>query len=159
MIKFWNKNKKEAQETLKELSDSFSAVKARVEITPKVQSEYIAYHNKVDTNAYSEEYMLVESEKLWDDHIVENDKKRILFILGHIGTLSCVKVIEEFIQKSKDELKQWAILSFEEGWMFLENEAMGTNKGRIFSGAGGDGNKLHYYFSVRAKNKKSFSEE
>ena len=79
--------------------------------------------------------------------------------MGHIGTLPCVKIIEEFLKKAEGGLKQWAILAFEEGWMFLENEEMGINKGRVFSGAGGEGEKMRYYFSIRSKNKGSFNDE
>src|SRR4030043_708669 len=97
---FWNKNKEEAREMMRELSDSFLVVKSEVEITPQVQSEYIAYHDKIDIEAYSEKYIIEESEKLSSEYIPENDKKRILFILGHIGTLPCVTIIEEFIKKA-----------------------------------------------------------
>lgn len=156
---FCKKDKKEAREITRELSDNFSAVKSEVEITPKVQSEYISYHDKIDVKVYSEEYMIEEGKKLLKEDTSENDKKRMIFILGHIGTLPCVKIIEEFIKKAKGELEQWAVLAFEEGWMFLESEEMGTNKGRIFSGAGGDGERMRYYFSVRSKNKEPFNEE
>lgn len=156
---FWKNNKKETQEMMQELSDKFSAVKSEVEITLEVQSEYIDYHNKIDIDAYSEAYVIDESEKLFKDGTVESEKKRILFLLGHIATLPCVRIIEEFINKAEGELKQWAVLAFDEGWMFLENEAMGTNTGRIWSGAGGDGDNMRYFFSIRSKSKEPFSDE
>lgn len=156
---FWNKKKEEAREIIRELSQTFSAVKSETEITPKVQSEYIAYHDKVDADAYSEKYVLAESEKLSNENAPENEKKRILFLLGHIGTLPCVKILEEFVKKAEGEIKQWAALTLEEGWMFLESEEMGTNKGRIFSGAGGENDKMRYYFSIRSRNKEPFNKE
>ena len=155
---FRDKQKEEAEEAMREMSDSFSAVRSEVEITPEVQSKYIAYHDKVDVNAYSEEYVMKESEKLSKENTPENDKKRIIFLLGHIATLSGVRIIEEFLKKAEGELKQWAVLAFEEGWMFLESEIMGTNNGRIFSGAGGNGDRMRYYFSIRSKNKKPFDD-
>jgi len=145
-----NENK-EIDQIFGDFSEKLSAVKSETEISPDLQAEYISYHDKIDLNQYEEDDVIRDSAKLFEENVPGDEKKRILFILAHIGTLPGVRIIEEYTNKASGEMKVWSVLSFEEAWMFLENEAMVTNQTKIFSGTGGDGERLRYYFIISSK--------
>lgn len=149
------KNKtKESEQLFGDISDKLSTAKTEVEITPELQAEYITYHDKINSDRYEEDDTIKKSRKLFKEDIDDKNKKEILFILAHIGTLPCVRIIEKYLDKASGEMKAWAVLAFEEAWMFLENEAMGTNQSKILSGSGGDGERLRYYFSAFSSGKR-----
>lgn len=140
-----------------DISDKLSTVKSETEISLEIQAEYISYHKKIDLEKYEENKMIKESSKLFKENISDEDKKKILFILAHIGTLPCVRAIEEYMNKASSDMKAWAVLAFEEGWMFLESEAMGTAQTKIFGGAGRDEKGIRYYFVISSKD--NFTDE
>lgn len=79
------------------------------------------------------------------------EKKLIILLLAHTGTVACYRILEEYGQGVGEPLLQkWVLLALQECRMFLESELLDETHGFILSGLGGSGNKLRYFFAVVA---------
>jgi hypothetical protein len=85
------------------------------------------------------------------------DKKEALVILAHDGTVESYRVIEKYLKTAEPELSDWGILALEECRVFLEGSLVDRSVGMIMTGLGGEGNRLRYFFVIRAEEGVTFA--
>ncbi|MBU2213846.1 hypothetical protein KKC44_05730 [Patescibacteria group bacterium] len=92
---------------------------------------YINYHNTITPKEYSEEYHVKafkESKQLFRRMTSIDQKRKILFLLAHMGTLEAMTTLEKYLLTPDESLRNWAILCTEECKMFLEQAELGEKR-------------------------------
>jgi hypothetical protein len=85
-------------------------------------------------------------------------KKKYLIELARIGTVESHQILEKYITLPDKELKEWAMLAFQENKMLLESSLLDENQILISTGLGGKGLKLRYFTVLQTVSGKDFSE-
>jgi hypothetical protein len=123
------------------------ASKSKNIIPLKVQKEYVQYHKMVDNHELSETILLNESRKLFlkKDGLEKN--KKLLYLLAHNGSLKTYRILQRYRKKTDKPLKAWVEMCLQECAGNLKAELLDQKEiFMIINGAGGDGQRLRYYF-------------
>jgi hypothetical protein len=72
-------------------------------------------------------------------------KKEILASLASIDQVICYRILETFLSRAPDSLKDWTLLALNESRMLLESRIMQENQVFISTGLGGKEDKLRYF--------------
>lgn len=127
-------------------------------IPPDVHSEYIACHEKFDIGRI--EWAKENRDKLLKKKTPIEEKKEILFALGHGKDLKALYGIQKYLKNPDAELEAWASLA----WQECQNNVLGKGLEQllgvepdplVMTGLGGEGNRLRYCFAIRSKEKLS----
>ena len=148
-----SENSVDITEMFSELPEKISVIKSKHPILMEQQMEYMNFHSQVDTENLSEKDLLKESKKLFDKKVSLPKKKIILFQLAHLGTLASYQTLGKYLERTEKEktekdLISWTILCSEECRMFLESDLLEEDRALLMSGAGGDGEKMRFYFII-----------
>lgn len=127
-------------------------------IDMNTQRAYIESVDKIGLENKTDDEILEECKKIFDDKTSNNTKKILLIKLANIGSIESYRLIEKFYLTGNIELKTWAILSLQECRMLLESSLTEESMGFISTGLGGKDNKLRFYFLVIPKGDKPFTE-
>ncbi len=84
-------------------------------------------------------------------------KKKYLVELAKIGTVESHQILENYITLPDKELKEWAVLAFQENKMLLESSLLDENQILISTGLGGKGLKLRYFTVLQTVTGRIFS--
>jgi len=84
-------------------------------------------------------------------------KKKYLVELAKIGTVESHQILEDYITLPDKELKEWAMLAFQENKMLLESSLLDENQILISTGLGGKGMKLRYFTVLQTVTGRVFS--
>jgi len=84
-------------------------------------------------------------------------KKKYLVELAKIGTVESHQILENYITLPDKELKEWAVLAFQENKMLLESSLLDENQILISTGLGGKGMKLRYFTVLQTITGRGFS--
>ena len=122
-----------------------------------LQQEYLEYTQNLDFNQYSEEDISAKSQSLFSSSTPHEDKKEILVILAHRGTVESYRTIEKFLEAADQKLEAWSVLSLQECRMFLESSLLGRSEGMLMTGLGGENNKLRYFLIIRSRSDVAFT--
>jgi hypothetical protein len=129
--------------------DNFSVVESPIDLS--VQKEYQDLSGSISVDDVNYEEVLTEADRLFVRDTPIEDKKRILILLAHLGTIEASKILEKYLKTSEGTLNAWAILSLKECRMFLESVLLKEEGGFVSTGLGGKGNKLRYYSIVSTR--------
>lgn len=146
----------EIRKFLENIPDTFEILTVGVDF--QTQKEYIEYSDSFGKGELSEKETLVLCKLLQKTDISIQDKKKILTILAHSGTILAFRELEKFNRTPNNELKQWSALALQECKMFLESELSDFNMGFISTGLGGIKDKLRVYFLILPLNNCQFNE-
>ncbi len=72
-------------------------------------------------------------------------KKELLVQLATIEEVEAYRAIESYLKNPDAELRNWAILAFQESRMLLQSKFLDENQVFISTGLGGKGSKLRYF--------------
>jgi len=129
--------------------------KSKTSIPLDSQKEYIQYHDLVDSHELPELVLFSKSKKIFLKKTGLNEKKKLLYLLAHNGSLKAYQVLQKYRKKPDSKLMVWAELCFQEcaghlgaGLLNQEETFM------VMSGAGGDGQRLRYYFIFSSEKSK-----
>lgn len=122
------------------------------------QEEYISFSETIDFDNVDYKEVLTGSDKLFYKDTPIESKKKILFLLAHLGTPESCRILEKYLKSPEANLRDWALLSLKECRMFLESILLKEEGGFVSTGLGGKDNKLRYYFIVSSKDGLPFSE-
>ncbi len=116
---------------------------------------YIEYHNMIDRDWYTDEerktQSLAEQPALFAEETPIEEKRRILFLLAHIGRLEAITALEVYLRHPDPALAAWARFCFDECRLFLERDELGETQDMIITGAGGKNGRLRYFIIVMAE--------
>lgn len=136
----------EIRKFLENIPDTFEILEEGIDF--QTQKEYIEYSDSFEKGELSEKETLGLCNLLKKNEISTKDKKKILTILAHSGTILAYREIEKFNKTQNDELKKWSALALQECKMFLESELTDFSKGFISTGLGGIKDKIRFYFLI-----------
>ncbi|HUU26232.1 MAG TPA: hypothetical protein VM123_00335 [archaeon] len=122
-----------------------------------LQQEYLEFTQNLDFDKYSEEDISARSQSLPSKNTPHEDKKEILAILAHRGTVESYRTIERFLKTGEQELEGWSTLALQECRMFLENSLLDRSDGMLMTGLGGENNRPRYFLIIRSRSDAAFT--
>lgn len=138
------------RKVLDDLPDNFSILEEQIDID--VQMKYFERAQKVRSKLQADEYF-ENREQLFLPEINIEQKKEILLSIAVIDDVKAFRTIEKFLNQAEGELKQWAILAFQESRMLIQSSLLDEQLVFISTGLGGKGQKLRYYVVFINKNR------
>jgi hypothetical protein len=138
------------RKVLDDLPDNFSILEEQIDID--VQMKYFERAQKVRSKLQTDEYF-ENREQLFLPEISIEQKKEILLSIAVIDDVKAFRTIEKFLNQAEGELKQWAILAFQESRMLIQSSLLDEQLVFISTGLGGKGQKLRYYVVFINKNR------
>lgn len=147
--------RKKIDEVLGSLPENFNILEEQIDIDVQVEFFEISAKIKDDFDA-----KLVLKNKDWlllNDISIE-DKKRMLSQLSIIGDVEAYRIIEEYMEAPDDELRDWAVLAFQQSRMLLESSFLEEKQVFISTGMGGKDGKLRYFVVLQTKSEEAFTE-
>jgi len=142
---------------LEGIPDKFQILEEGINI--EVQKEYLNYSDGFERGQLPEEKIEKIGTILFRPEVPNEQKKKGLTILAHVGTISAYKQLNKFYQNADKELKHWSALALQECKMFLESELLEESIGFISTGLGGTRDKLRIYFLVLPIDGKTFDNQ
>lgn len=130
------------QELLEGFPDRFVVTEKAIDVS--THEEYVNYVRNIDIQQYTEDDILKESEKLYDETVSTSAKKKIIAVLAETGTVKAYRELEKFFKHPEEDLKHWIGVALYECRMLLENSLGDNNVGIISTGLGGKGNRFRY---------------
>ncbi len=132
--------------------------KSKITTSPEFQREYIQYHDLVDGQEMPETLLFDESKKIFLKKTGLDEKKKLLYLLAHNGSTKAYKLLQKYRKKPDKPLKVWAELCMQECAGHLGAELLNQEETfMVMSGAGGDGQRLRYYFIFTPAKSRNFS--
>ncbi len=132
---------KNIEETFKNIPDNFNILEEQIDI--KVQSEYFEYSRKIKKNKNVKEFLEFK-DTLFEPIDIER-KKEVLVSLASFVDVVAFRAIEKYYKSPDKELKDWAVLAFQESRMMLQSSLLEEQQVFISTGMGGKGSSLRYF--------------
>ena len=144
----------EIKRFLESIPDKFQILDEGINI--ELQKEYLDYSDSFGHGQFTDEEVDRFGAILFRPDVPDEQKKKGLTILAHVGTISAFKQLSKFYANADKQLKQWSALALHECKMFLESELLEESIGFISTGLGGTRDKLRIYFLVLPIDGKAF---
>lgn len=138
------------QKVLDDLPDNFSILEEQIDI--ELQMKYFELAQEVRSRNLSAE-CFENREQLYSPDVSTERKREILLSIATIDDVKAFRTIEKFVGLAEGELKQWAILAFQESRMLIQSSLLEEQLVFISTGLGGKGQKLRYYVVFINKNR------
>jgi hypothetical protein len=130
------------QEALKNIPENFNILEEQIDV--HLQMAYFEFSRKLreeeDVNT-----LIGYRESLFDPHVSVEIKKKILVALASSAEVEDFRTIERFLKSPDPDLKDWAILAFQESRMLLQSSLLDEQQVFISTGMGGKGRSLRYF--------------
>jgi len=126
-------------------------------VDSSVQQEYLEYTQHLDFDQYSEEDISARSDSLFSPSTPLEDKKEILAVLAHRGTVKAYRIIERFLETAEQALADWGVLALQECRMFVEGSVLDRNVGMLVTGLGGEDDRLRYFLIIHPRSEAAFT--
>jgi hypothetical protein len=137
------------QKVLDDLPDNFSILEEQIDI--EVQMKYFDLAKEVRSRNLATECFDNREELFVPDVSIER-KREILLSIATIDDVKAFRTIEKFVGRAEGEIKQWAVLAFQESRMLIQSSLLDEQLVFISTGLGGKGQKLRYYVVFINKN-------
>ncbi len=108
-----------------------------------LQMEYFDFSRDFK-NSVPERVMAVSNKLYEDDYSLEN-KKKLLVQLASLEKVEAFRAIEKYLKQPDKELRDWAVLAFQESKMLLQSKFLDEEQIFISTGLGGKGSMLRYF--------------
>lgn len=108
-------------------------------------SAYITYHNQINADEGSIAEAILHQENLFNSSTPLEEKRRLLFLLGHAGTWEAYQTLEKYLQNPDTELAAWATLALQECGTWLKSDLLGEDQTGIL---GTTGNRMRFWFVI-----------
>lgn len=130
------------QKALSDLPENFSILEEQIDVG--IQMKYFEYVKTAREKENTEIYFN-NREELFDENVEESRKKEILTAIAAYNDVKAYRTLEQFVEKSEGEIKQWGILALQESRMLMHNSLLDEQQVFISTGLGGKGKKLRYF--------------
>jgi hypothetical protein len=127
---------------------NFSILEGQIDI--KKQVEYFELAKNLKDNL-DENKILEKKDYLFDKNFDLEEKKKLLIELSAIEKVEAYRTIEKYVQNPDYELKDWALIAYQESRVLLESMLLNENQVFISTGLGGKANKLRYFVVIGSK--------
>ncbi len=136
------------QELLGDLNGNFNVLEEQINID--TQLEYFELSTDLKKTSNSNE-IFEKKDNLFSTELPLEEKKVLLVHLASMDKVEAYRVIEQYQLSPDPELKDWAIMAFQESKMLMESSFLDRNQVFISTGLGGKGSKLRYFVVFVAK--------
>ncbi|MCK4663113.1 MAG: hypothetical protein KAT68_09630 [Bacteroidales bacterium] len=126
------------------------------QIDISLQMEYFELSKEIKKDINKEE-IISKKDNLFNTDIAIEEKKKLLIQLASIEDVKAYRTIEKYLSNPAKELKNWAILAFQESRMILQSSLLDENQVFISTGLGGKGTKLRYFIVIISNSSNSFT--
>ncbi len=109
-----------------------------------LQMEYFEFSWNIKKDGVPVKILSMCSKLFDKDNSIEN-KRRLLVQLASIEKVEAYRSIEKYLADPDKELKDWAILAYQESRMVLQSKLLDENQVFISTGLGGKGSSLRYF--------------
>lgn len=130
------------QNALENLPENFSILEERIEI--EVQMKYFEFSKNIRKKNIAAE-CFENRGQLLDSEVDIERKKEILSAIATVDDVKAYRTIEAFVKNNEGDIKQWAVLAFQESRMLIQSSLLEEQQVFISTGLGGKGKKLRYY--------------
>jgi len=137
------------QRVLEKLPENFSILEEQIDI--EIQVKYFEMANRVRSEKNAAK-CFKKREELFLDDVSDDRKREILLSIASIDDVKAFRTIEKFVGLAEGEIKQWAVLAFQESRMLIQSSLLDEQQVFISTGLGGKGQKLRYYVVFINKN-------
>lgn len=106
--------------------------------------------------------VLRDKENIFEQDISNEDKKSLFVQLASLDNVEAYRTIERYVQDPDKELREWAVLAYQESRMLIESKILNESQVFISTGLGGKDSKLRYFlvfFSNKGKKFNSFQKK
>jgi hypothetical protein len=114
------------------------------QIDIELQMEYFEYSRDFKKSNISENIPAIRNDLYNSGHSLAG-KKKLLVQLASVEEVEAYRTIEKYLDKPDAELRDWAILAFQESRMLLQSKLLDENQVFISTGLGGKGFRLRYF--------------
>jgi len=142
------------QDMLGKLPDNMNILQEQIDIN--LQMEYFKAAQK--NREKPVENIISKKELLFSDEITKAEKKWLLVQLATIDNIEAFRTIERFVKEGEKDLREWAVLAFQESRMIIESSLLDENQVFISTGLGGKGAKLRYFIVLLSNSGEDFTE-
>ncbi|MGF1586153.1 MAG: hypothetical protein ACFCUM_12560 [Bacteroidales bacterium] len=122
--------------------EHFSILEEKIDID--LQMEYFEFSRGFKKNLISDNILSVKDNLFEKENSIAN-KKKLLVQLASIEEVEAYRAIEKYVKEPDSELREWAILAFQESRMLIQSKLLDENQVFISTGLGGKGAKLRYF--------------
>jgi hypothetical protein len=122
--------------------ENISILEEQIDID--LQMEYFEFSKNFKKNIISGNMLKLTGNLFDRDHSIVN-KKKLLVQLASLEEVEAYRAIERYLKDPDPELRDWAILAFQESRMLLQSKLLDENQVFISTGLGGKGSKLRYF--------------
>jgi len=122
--------------------ENFSILEEQIDID--LQMEYFEYSRNFKRNL-SDNKIIAAKENLLDEKRSLASKKKLLVQLASLEEVEAYRAIEKYLKNPDSELKDWAVLAFQESRMLLQSKLLDEDQVFISTGLGGKGSRLRYF--------------
>ena len=122
--------------------ENFSILEEQIDID--LQMEYFEFSRNFKKEIASGKILSVRDNLFDKDHSIAN-KKRLLVQLASLEEVEAYRAIEKYLKEPDTELKDWAVLAYQESRMLLQSKLLDENQVFISTGLGGKGSRLRYF--------------
>ncbi len=143
------------QDIFGQFPEHFNILEEQIDID--LQVEYFEFSRNLKNNLATCNIQPVKNDLFRKDHSLAN-KKELLVHLASLEEVEAYRTIEKYLQEPDTELKQWAILAFQESRMLIQSKLLDEDQVFISTGLGGKGSKLRYFIVLFNSFDESFNE-
>lgn len=133
------------QDIFGHVPENFSILEEQIDID--LQMEYFEFSRNFKKNNISGNILEVKDNLYNSEHPLTN-KKKLLVQLASLEEVKAYRAIEKYLENPDDELRDWAVLAFQESRMLLQSKFLDENQVFISTGLGGKGSKLRYFVVI-----------
>ncbi|MFV0506928.1 MAG: hypothetical protein ACK5L5_09515 [Bacteroidales bacterium] len=126
------------------------------EIDVNVQMMYYRYSHMLRRNEKKSVSNLDDLDLLYRDDIDNKQKKKILARAAGVDNAEIYKKIEDYVEYSDGDMRDWALLAKYELQMLLQGSLLNEQQFFISTGLGGKDKKLRYFCAFTTKTGAAF---
>lgn len=118
----------------------------------------IAFYEKMQSVSDDTKYgdIKIYEQQLFDESVSDEQKKDTLVMLASNSSVEDFRLVEKFMNACKPELKNWALLAYQQCRMFLESSLLDEEKIYVASGLGGKDMRLRYVLALSKADRSNF---
>lgn len=144
------------KELLSNAGGKYNILEEQIDVD--LQVEFFELVNKLLKRKRKPENVIADAEKLFENDIDPDKKKKILAELSNMETAEAYRIIEKFIKIKSEELHHWAVLALQHSRISLETHLLDEQQVFISTGLGGSSSKLRYFIVGKLRTDEVFTD-
>jgi hypothetical protein len=131
------------QKVFDDIPDNFNILEEQIDIDE--QFRYFELSKKLREKNKAVNELPENCDELFLPETSEERKKELLVSLALVPDVKAYRMIENYLKNADKQVRNWAVLAFQESRMLLQSTLLDEKQVFISTGLGGKGKKLRYY--------------